>query len=91
MERNVGRSDIMVNTEMVGLHTIKQNGGTSYRQQSGGTPYRQQSGGYSAKTKTYALCCKSIVYQLMPNICHHFFKSLFSFKYTCTPIFQHTQ
>jgi hypothetical protein len=43
MERNVGRSDIMVNTEMVGLHTIKQNGGTPYRQQSGGTPYRQQT------------------------------------------------
>ena len=34
MERNVGRSDIMVNTEMVGLHTIKQNGGTPYRQQT---------------------------------------------------------
>ena len=53
MERNVGRSDIMVNTEMVGLHTIKQNGGTSYRQQSGGTPYRQQSGGtpYRQQTK----------------------------------------
>ena len=54
MERNFGRSDIMVNkivylniimvnTEMVGLHTIKQNGGTPYRQQSGGTPYRQQT------------------------------------------------
>jgi hypothetical protein len=28
---------------MVGLHTIKQNGGTPYRQQSGGTPYRQQT------------------------------------------------
>jgi hypothetical protein len=24
----------MVNTEMVGLHTIKQNGGTPYRQQT---------------------------------------------------------
>ena len=33
----------MVNTEMVGLHTIKQNGGTPYRQQSGRTPYRQQT------------------------------------------------